>query len=98
MSVLPDLPAMRENGYPDFDCGAWAAFVFPKGTPDAIVNRLARAANDAVETPAVVEHLAKVGVTIAPKERRTREFLTKYIPAEIARWAPPIKASGVVSE
>jgi tripartite-type tricarboxylate transporter receptor subunit TctC len=98
VSVLPDLPAMRENGFPDFDCGAWAAFVFPKGTPDAIVDRLARAANDAVETPTVVEHLAKVGVTIVPKERRTREFLAKYIPAEIARWAPPIKASGVVSE
>jgi tripartite-type tricarboxylate transporter receptor subunit TctC len=98
VSVLPDLPAMRENGFPDFDCGAWAAFVFPKGTPDAIVNRLARAANDAVETPAVVEHLAKVGVTIVPKERRTPEFLAKYIPAEIARWAPPIKASGVASD
>ena len=77
--VLPDLPAMRENGLPDFDCGAWGAFVFPKGTPAAIVSRLAHAANDTVETPAVVEHLAKVGVTITPKERRTPEFLAKYI-------------------
>jgi tripartite-type tricarboxylate transporter receptor subunit TctC len=98
VSVLPDLPAMRENGFPDFDCGAWGAFVLPKGTPDAIVRRLAQAANETVETPSVIERLAKVGVTIPPAERRTPEFLAKYIPNEIVRWAPPIKASGLVSD
>jgi tripartite-type tricarboxylate transporter receptor subunit TctC len=98
VSVLPDLPAMRENGLPDLDCGAWTAFVFPKGVPDAIVRRLARAANDTVETAAVAERLARVGVTIVPADRRSPEFLARYVPSEIARWAPPIKASGVVSD
>lgn len=97
-SALPDLPSMRENGFANFDCGAWAAFVFPKGTPDAIVRRLARAANETVETPSVRERLRVVGVTVPPAQRRTPEYLAKYIPSEIARWAPPIKASGVVGD
>jgi tripartite-type tricarboxylate transporter receptor subunit TctC len=98
VSILPDLPAMKENGFPDFDCGAWTAFVAPRGTPEAIVERLAVAANETVETPAVRERLAKVGVTIVARERRGPEYLTKYIPSEIARWAVPIKASGAVSD
>jgi tripartite-type tricarboxylate transporter receptor subunit TctC len=96
--VLPDLPSMRESGYADFDCGAWAAFVLPKSTPDAIVRRLARAANETVDTPSVVQRLAQLGVTVTPQERRNPEYLAKYIPNEIARWAPPIKASGVTSD
>jgi tripartite-type tricarboxylate transporter receptor subunit TctC len=98
VAVLPDLPAMRENGFPELDCGAWSAFVVPKGTPDAIVRRFARAASETVDSAAVRERLAKVGVTIVPAERRSPEYLAKYIPAEIARWAAPIKASGVVSD
>ena len=40
-SVLPDLPTAQEEELPDLDCGTWSAFVFPKGTPEAIVRRLA---------------------------------------------------------
>jgi hypothetical protein len=34
---------------------------------------------------------------VAP-ERRSPEYLAKYIPAEIEKWAGPIKASGVSGE
>ncbi len=92
---LENLPTAEELGLKGLDCGSWGSFSFPKGTPEAIVRRLAKASNDALESPAVRERFKQIGVTIPAPERRTPEYLTKFVPAEIARWAVPIKASGV---
>ena len=95
---LENLPTAKEAGIDGLDCGAWGAFVFPKGTPDAIVQRMAAGANQTVETPAVRERLNKIGVTIPTPERRTVPYLAKFIPSEIERWVAPIKASGVTAD
>ncbi|HVG52723.1 MAG TPA: tripartite tricarboxylate transporter substrate binding protein [Xanthobacteraceae bacterium] len=95
---LEDLPTAREQGLEGLDCGAWGAFAFPKGTPAAIVQKMAKAANDTVETPAVRERLKVVGVTVPPPERRTLEYFAKFIPSEIERWVGPIKAAGVTAD
>jgi tripartite-type tricarboxylate transporter receptor subunit TctC len=96
--VLPEVPTARERGLADFDCGAWTALAFPKGTPDPIVRRLARAAAEAVDTPSVRERLSAVGVNIVAPERRSPEYLAKFIVAEIKKWAIVIKASGIQVE
>jgi tripartite-type tricarboxylate transporter receptor subunit TctC len=95
---LPDLPTAQELGVAGLDCGSWSSLSFPKGTPDAIVRRLAQAANEAVETPAVRERFKSIGVTIPTPERRTPEYLAKFVPSEIERWAAPIRASGMSAE
>jgi len=93
--VLPKLPTAHEQGLFEFDCSAWSALAFPKGTPQAIVARLARAASETLDTASVRERLEAVGVTVVPPERRSPEYLAKFIPQEIEKWTPPIKASGV---
>jgi tripartite-type tricarboxylate transporter receptor subunit TctC len=93
--VLPNLPTAHEQGLTNFDCSNPFAFLLPKGTPEAIVRRLNKAMSDAVDTPAVREHLTGLGMSIVPPERRTPEYLAKFIPSEIEKWAGPIKASGV---
>jgi tripartite-type tricarboxylate transporter receptor subunit TctC len=98
VSVLPGLAAARESGLADFDCSAWTALAFPKGTPDAIVQRLARAASEALDTPSVRERLETIGVTVVAPERRSSEYLAKFVVSEIEKWAGPIKASGVRAE
>ena len=95
---LENLPTAKEEGVEGLDCGSWGAFMFPKGTPDAIVQRMAKAANDTVETPALRDRLKEIGVTIPAKERRTVEYLQKFIPSEIERWVAPIKAAGVSAD
>ena len=95
---LEDLPTAAELGYPTLDCGSWGALVFPKGTPEPIVRRLAKAASDAVDQPAIRKRFAEVGVTVPAPERRTPEYLAKFVPSEIARWAGPIRASGVTAD
>jgi tripartite-type tricarboxylate transporter receptor subunit TctC len=91
---LEQLPTAQELGLAGLDCGSWSALSLPKGTPDEIVRRLAKAVNEAVDTPAVRERLKSIGVTIPPPERRTPDYLAKFVPSEIERWAAPIKASG----
>jgi tripartite-type tricarboxylate transporter receptor subunit TctC len=95
---LENLPTAQELGLSGLDCGSWASLSLPKGTPDAIVRRLAKASNDAVETPAVRERFKSIGVTIPAAERRTPEYLAKFVPSEIERWAGPIKASGASAD
>ena len=95
---LENLPTAQEQGLSGLDCGSWASLSFPKGTPDEIVRHLAKAVNEAVETPAVRERYNSIGVTIPPPERRTPEYLAKFVPSEIERWAAPIKASGASVE
>jgi putative tricarboxylic transport membrane protein len=62
------------------------------------VRRLAQAANQTIDTPAVRERLQNLGVTVMPPERRSPEYLAKYIPSEIEKWAVVIKASGASSD
>ena len=95
---LEELPTADEQGIKGLDCGSWGSFSAPKGTPSAIVQRLAKASNEAVETPAVRERYKAIGVTIPAPERRTPEYLAKFVPSEIERWAGPIKVSGASAE
>src|SRR5215475_3577753 len=96
--VLAKIPTAQEQGLPGLDCNAWIALVFPKRTPDLVVRRLAKATSEALDSPAVRERLESVGVTVVAPERRGPEYLAALIPAEIAKWAGPIKASGVSIE
>jgi tripartite-type tricarboxylate transporter receptor subunit TctC len=98
VSVLPNLPSAKESGLGDFDCGAWAALVLPLHTPDAIVRKLNKASSEAIDTPSVQQRLAGVGVSVIPPDRRSPEYLAKFIPDEIKKWEGPIKASGVSGE
>jgi tripartite-type tricarboxylate transporter receptor subunit TctC len=93
---LETIPTAEELGVKGLDCGAWGSFSFPKDTPREIVERLAKASSDAIDTPAVIERFKAVGVVVTPKDRRSPEFLTQFVKSELARWVAPIKASGVV--
>jgi tripartite-type tricarboxylate transporter receptor subunit TctC len=92
---LENLATAEEQGLKGLDCGAWGAFSFPKGTPAAIVQRLAKATSDAVDAPAVRERFKNIGVVVPAPERRSPAYLTKFVQSEIERWAKPIKAAGV---
>src|SRR5437016_4931911 len=47
-SVLPELATADEQGLAGFDADAWNAFFLPRGTPEPIVRRLAKATSDAL--------------------------------------------------
>jgi tripartite-type tricarboxylate transporter receptor subunit TctC len=93
--VLPDLPTAQEQGLKDFEAYIWFAVFLPKGTPAEIVRKLQQAIVTAVSIPAVQERLNEIGAAPIAPERRTPEYLATFVEQEIAKWATPIKASGI---
>jgi tripartite-type tricarboxylate transporter receptor subunit TctC len=79
-SQLPDVPTVAELGYPGYDQVFWIAFVAPRGTPPAIVEKLNKEVNAALEAPEVKEALAKQG---AEPTGGTSEDLAKFIRRDI---------------
>ena len=96
--VLPDLPSAHEQGLTDFEANSWFAFFVPKGTPAAIVQKLNDATVATMDTPVVKARLQEIGTDLVAPDRRSSEYLQKFVEREIERWAAPIKAAGLVGE
>lgn len=96
--VLPDLLTAQEQGLAGFDADAWNAFFLPRGTPDAVVRRLAKVVSDVLDMRWVRDRLEGLGLNVPAPERRTPDYLSKLVPSEIEKWAAPVKASGVMAD
>jgi tripartite-type tricarboxylate transporter receptor subunit TctC len=93
---LEEVPTAAELGMKGLDCGAWGAFSFPKGTPASIVQRLAKASSDAIDTPSVRERFKSIGVVPTTPNRRSPEYLRKFVVSETARWRGPLQSAGMI--
>jgi tripartite-type tricarboxylate transporter receptor subunit TctC len=93
--VEPNLPTALEQGL-DVQAYTWNAMFLPKGVPAAIVKKLNDAVVQAMKAPAVRDRLQKFGVQFVSDDRATPEYLAAFVKSEIAKWAAPIKASGVL--
>lgn len=91
--ALPNLATAAEQGTP-MEAYTWNAIFLPKGAPADVVKKLADAASQAVDSPEVKDKLAALGATVVSKDRRSPEYLGKFVKSEIEKWAAPIKASG----
>jgi tripartite-type tricarboxylate transporter receptor subunit TctC len=97
-SLLPSLATAHEQGLVDFEAITWNAFFLPKGTPAPIIKKLNDAVVEAMSTPAVGSRMQELGVDLVAPERRSPEYLQKFVESEIAKWAGPIKAAGVIMD
>jgi tripartite-type tricarboxylate transporter receptor subunit TctC len=70
----------------------------PKGTPDAIVQRLREATIAAMETPSVKEQLLNARAIVVAPERRTTEYLKQFVDSELQKNAGPIRAADISIE
>jgi len=88
--AAPEVPTFKEQGY-NLEASAWYALFAPAKTPKDVIDRYAKAAIEAVQSPELKKRLDDMG--LEP---------TGYGPAELARilksdydkWGPVIKASG----
>jgi tripartite-type tricarboxylate transporter receptor subunit TctC len=90
--ALPNLPTLQEQGVKGFECYTWNAILAPAKTPPAIVALLSGAINQALADPTVLRRIQETGVDPTPGS--TPEKLAEFLKAELAKWAPIIKASG----
>lgn len=61
--TFPNVPTMKELGYPEFDFGAWQGVFAPAGTPPEIISRLNSELNAVLRDPEASGALQKVGFT-----------------------------------
>jgi tripartite-type tricarboxylate transporter receptor subunit TctC len=91
--LLPDVPTSYEQGFPQFDCAPFYGIFAPKGTPKAIVDKLAAALSKGLDEPAVRKRLTALGAQIAEPDQRGPAALGKLVHSEIARLTPVLKAA-----
>jgi putative tricarboxylic transport membrane protein len=96
--IIPDVPTTGEQGLPGVEASVWNAFFLPKGTPDPIVRKLNKAMSDTLDDPAIRKRLEELGLEIVPPTRRTPEYLAKFVPEEIERWAKPVRQAGISAD
>ena len=61
---MPDVPAIAESGYPDFEMVPWVVIVAPRGLPAEVQRKLGGALESAIKDPAVRAELIKVGLDV----------------------------------
>jgi tripartite-type tricarboxylate transporter receptor subunit TctC len=92
---MPELATAHEQGLTDYDVVTWLAFFLPKGTAREIVDKLNQVTHAAMDTPAIKTRMTEIGVTGVAPDRRSPEYLVRFVAEEIARWEGPIKAGGL---
>ena len=90
--VLPDVPTLAEQGYPNTDASNWYALLAPAKTPPAVVAKLNKAVDDALNDPEVHDKLVKSGATPVGG---TPEALGAFMKSEYEKWGKVVAERGI---
>ena len=91
----PDVPTMREEGFPGFDVRSWFAVLAPAHTPQSIVGRLNGELMKVIAIPDVQDRLRKTGVDPLGS---TPQELAAHMKTERAVWAKLINEAAIKPE
>ena len=91
-AFFPNLPTMIEAGVPDCESVLWFGISAPAGTPQPVIDKLSRAANEALKSDEVVKSLQ--GQTVAAMGGTPADF-RKHMEAEQKRWNAVVEAAGL---
>jgi tripartite-type tricarboxylate transporter receptor subunit TctC len=89
--AAPEIPTVAEQGFPGYVAAPWAGFLAPRGTPPAVLAKVADDMIWALTQPDVRQRMAEGGSTIVASRP---EVFRRFLQAEIERWARAVKTSG----
>ncbi|MBI4206148.1 MAG: tripartite tricarboxylate transporter substrate binding protein [Betaproteobacteria bacterium] len=89
--AMPEVPTVAESGHPGYEDYTWVAFLAPRGTPRAIVEKLNGEIAKLLKEPAVNQRLAPLGFEHNPN---TPAEFDKYLKREVVKWAKVVKDTG----
>ena len=95
-ALLPDVPTVAEAAVPGFETAQWQGMSAPAGTPAPIIQRMHDELVRIMNTPAIIERLASVGMDNSTSP--TPDDFTKMIAAELQRWPAVVKLAGIQPE
>jgi tripartite-type tricarboxylate transporter receptor subunit TctC len=96
LDVLPNIATASAQGLPSLRVGIWHGLFAPKGTPQPVVAALTRALQKALVDDKVKTRFAELGTAPSSAEEATPAALRSKVESEVARWAPLIRAAGLV--
>ncbi|GGE33835.1 ABC transporter substrate-binding protein [Agaricicola taiwanensis] len=90
--LMPDVPTLKEAGFPFFSISAWSGIFAPKGTPPEIIEKLRQALIKITQQDDVKKKLADMGFAV--REDHSQPF-GDYVAADVKRWAEYTKTAGI---
>jgi tripartite-type tricarboxylate transporter receptor subunit TctC len=94
--AAPDIPTVAEvTGIQDYDFTLWAGFFAPRGTSQAVIDRLNKEINKAIEDPEVKVRLEAAGAVVTPMS--VAQF-KDFVRNESAKYLRVIQQTGVTSQ
>jgi tripartite-type tricarboxylate transporter receptor subunit TctC len=94
-AALPAVPTARDMGFPNLELQGWNGFLAPKGTPDAIINRIQQQVAEAVKRPDVAKRMTDVG---AEPSGSTPAEMQDMLRKQVAQVRPAIEELKLVTE
>ncbi|KJK21345.1 ABC transporter substrate-binding protein [Burkholderiaceae bacterium 16] len=95
MALLPDVPTLAEAGVPGVQLASWTGLFAPAGTPQPIIDKLARLSLEFVSSPEAKTHYAERGSLAFPA---TGPELAKTIVEDQKMWKRLINIAGIQPE
>jgi tripartite-type tricarboxylate transporter receptor subunit TctC len=95
LKAAPDIPTGDEAGLPGFYTAGWHAFWAPKSTPREVIAKLNAAIVEALANAGVNKRLTELGLSIVAPEHQTPDALRAFQKAEIDKWWPILKETGI---
>ena len=86
---FPDVPTLKELGYPDLVAVTWFSLSGPAGLPPDITRRMNAETVKALASASVQARLTQEAMETEPM---TAEEFTRFVEAEIAKWGPVAKS------
>ena len=97
-SALPDVPTAAEGGLENVEVNIWNGMFAPKGTPQAVIDKLHGAVSTALADESVKKRMALLGAEQPIGDSSKPGPFRAFIQSEINRWVPMMKAAGVVPQ
>jgi tripartite-type tricarboxylate transporter receptor subunit TctC len=91
-ALLPDVPTLAEQGYPNTEASNWYALLAPAKTPPAVIAKLNKAVIDALNDPEVHDKLVKSGATPVGG---TPVALGAFMKSEYEKWGKVVAERGI---
>jgi tripartite-type tricarboxylate transporter receptor subunit TctC len=95
LALIPDVPSMAEAGLPHYDAAGYVGIMTTGGAPAAVIETLNKAINAIVLDPDFNARFADLGYEMVGSS--VEEF-SRFLKADIERYAALMKAAGITAE
>jgi tripartite-type tricarboxylate transporter receptor subunit TctC len=95
LSNFPEIPTLAELGVSGFETYAWFGIFVPSGTPSAIIDKLSKELSLVTQEPGIKAWAQSQNGQMLSS---TPQQLAEFIKADLSKWAPIVKETGVVAD